>query len=259
MRFDVHKVRTYLINELNEATRTVADVRHDGTDLILVDLVTGETVIIYLIERLMPINEIKETLTENTAKNLHTLFVLWGDMLLPEEERLYTPEDWMDALQTLYNHKIYGYDSYGPYASVFPVHFNKKQVGLDYYITYGDAITAANLHCDYVHVNSQHLNGFWRVADFAARAESHREQPSQTNGASDEQRVPVDNRRHSLSVYFSVLELPGNADRNAVRRAYYHLARRYHPDVNDSPDSTKRMQQINEAYRHLMAHFDRER
>lgn len=257
MRFDVHKVRTYLVNELNEATRTVADVRHDGTDIILVDLMTGESIMIYLIERLLPVNELKEILNDNTAKNLHTLFVLWADMLLPQENQHYLPEEWMEALLTLYNGKIYGYDSYGPYASVFPVHF-QPATGFEYFVTYGDAIQASHLHCDYVHVDTRFLKGFWRVADFAERAQPDEAQAGAANRRSGgpRQGVSLNARRNSLTAYFAVLELKPDADRAAVRRAYYRLARRYHPDVSTSPDSTARMQQINEAYQRIMALFD---
>lgn len=249
MRFDLHKVRTYLVNQLNEAVETVAEVQHDGTDLILVRLTSGETVIIYLIDRLMPIYEIRDTLTENTAADRHTLLVLWSDLLLPEENRLHVPEDWMEVLLTIYNGKIYGYDSYGPYASVFPVYFHKQEVGLDYFVTYGEAINAADLRGDYVHVDVRDVKGFWRVADFAANA------PEAEAGA-HQQRVRLDTRRNSLAVYLAILELPADADRRAVRKAYYRLARRYHPDVNDSPEATHRMQQINEAYRRIMAQFE---
>ncbi|HLV34249.1 MAG TPA: J domain-containing protein [Spirillospora sp.] len=258
MRFDIHKVRTYLVNELNEAVNTVAEVRHDGTDIILVDLLSGDTVLIYLIERLMPVHEIKETLTAHTAKNLHTLFVLWGDMLLPQEDSYYLPEDWMEVLLTLYNGKIYGYDSYGPYASVFPVFFNRQGAGLEYFVTYGDAIKAAHLHCDYVHIDTRHLKGFWRVADFAERVQPNQPGGETYNRAGNGQQARPSVRRMTLAAYFAVLGLPADADRAAVRRAYYHLARRYHPDVSDSPDSTARMQQINEAYRRIMAQFERD-
>jgi hypothetical protein len=251
MRFDIHKVRTYLINEFNEAPNTIAQVRHDGTDILLVDLVTGESVMIYLVERLLTIHELKLTLTENTSANLHTLFVLWGDMLLPQEGSQHVPEDWMETLFTLYNGKIYGYDSYGPYASVFPVYFTKPKIGLHYHISYGDAITASYLHCDHVHIDTRFLKGFWRVADFSERVSDHAHQ--EANG-----HTPVDNRRNSLTAYFRVLDLPASADRAAVRQAYYHLARQYHPDVNQSPDSTAQMQKINEAYQRIMEHFAKE-
>jgi hypothetical protein len=254
MRFDLHKVRTYLVNELNEAVGTVADVRHDGTDIILADLTTGEAVMIYLVDRLMPLNEIRDTLTDNTARNLYTLFVLWGDMLLPEENRRHIPEDWMEALMMLYNGKIYGYDSYGPYASVFPVYFTKANGGLEFDIAYGDAVQAAHLHCEHVHLDSRFLKGFWRVADFGERRHSDAQ-----SGRKDERQSGqrLDSRRNTLEAYFALLEIPIGSDRGVVRRAYYELARRYHPDINTSPDATARMQQINEAYQRIISHLER--
>lgn len=261
MRFDVHKVRTYLVNELNEATNTVAEVQHDGSDIILAELFTGEQVIIQLIERLMPVNEIKDTLADNGAANRYTLFVLWGDMLLPEENQYYLPDDWMEVLYTLYNGKIYGYDSYGPYASVFPVYFNRAENGLEHFVTYGDAIRAANLHCEYIHLDTRYIKGFWRVADFSERSR----QEAHTAGAGPQQKqqthqhrrqAALNPQRNALAAYYAVLEISMDADVAAIRRAYYHLARRYHPDVSDSPDSTLRMQQINEAYKRIMEQFD---
>ena len=94
------------------------------------------------------------------------------------------------------------------------------------------------------------------MADFAERVKSEGI-PGGTGGAR-QQHVRLDGRRNSLAAYFAVLDLPSDADQRAVRRAYYQLARRYHPDVNNSPDSNARMQQINEAYRRIMAQFEKE-
>jgi len=252
MRFDVHKVRTYLINGFNEATDTVASIRHDGTDVVILELYTGESVVIHLVERLMPVNELRDTLNENTEAGLHTLFILWSDLLLPQEDQYHLPEDWMEVLMTLYQGKIYGYDSYGPYASVFPVRFEKPNSGLEYYVTYGDAIKASYLRCDTVRLETRHLTGTWRVADFS------REAP-RSNGQQRDDGARLPNfRRRSLAEYYDVLEIPSNADRAAVRQAYHQLARLYHPDINSSPDSTNRMQEINEAYQRIMEQFEKD-
>ena len=247
MRFDVHKVRTYLVNELNEATSTVADVRHDGTDLILADLYTGESVLIYLIERVMPVHEIKDTLTRNGASKLHTLFVLWGDMLLPQEDQNYLPEDWMEVLFTLYNGKIYGYDGFGPRPLVYPVYFHHQPASLEYFITYGKVVSASRLRCETVHIDSRFMSGFWHIADFNAP-----DYEPMADAGDTKEHVYLDHQRNPLKDYYSVLEISVDADRAAVRRAYYRLARRYHPDVSASTDSTLRMQQINEAYQRIM-------
>lgn len=47
---------------------------------------------------------------------------------------------------------------------------------------------------------------------------------------------------------YEVLQVSPNAEPEVVEAAYRRLARKYHPDVNSSPDATKRMQIINWAY-----------
>lgn len=246
MRFDIHKVRAYLVNELLNAPGTIADVRHDGTDIILVDLRTGEQIIIYLIERLMPISEITETLAENAGKGLHTLFILWSDMLLPTEERMYLPEDWMEALYTLYGDLIYGYDSFAQFASVFPVYFEDVGQGFERYIRYGPAINVAHLRCETVHTDNRFLQGIWRVASFEA---GHK-------GSESQQRPYVRVERRSMEAHYATLAVAPDADRATVRAAYRRLARRYHPDLNRSPEAHAEMQRINEAYRRIMQQLE---
>ena len=58
-----------------------------------------------------------------------------------------------------------------------------------------------------------------------------------------------------MSDYYAVLMVAHDADREAVRAAYRKMAREYHPDLNDSPDSTSKMQEINEAYERIMQQF----
>jgi hypothetical protein len=247
MRFDLHKVRTYLVNELQNLP-SIDAVTHDGTDIILLRTAAGQDVIVHLIERSLSLNEIKTTLTENNAAGRHTLFILWADMLLPQEERLYVPDDWMDVLLALYDGKIYGYDTYGKYISVFPVYFERQPGRYERYIRYGDSIDPSKLRCDYVEVQTAHLSGYWRMADFDSKVVHHR-----TGGASNYASSPGE--RSSMSSFYAVLSLPQDADKDAIRAAYRRLAREYHPDLNQSPDATVRMQAINVAYDHIMRQF----
>lgn len=252
MRFDVHKVRTYLVNALLEA-HTVARVSDDGADVVIAELLNGQTAIIHLIERLLPVNDIVATLDENTAARRHTLFVLWGDMLLPEDQTLYLPDDWMEVLLTLYGGKIYGYDSYGPYASVFPAYFEAQAGTMLRFVRYGASINAAGLRCDRVQVNNRFASGQWLVADFGA---GRRAQQADARAGAAPPQHEIFSSRSSLSVCYTLLAVPPDADAQAVRRAYRRLARQYHPDLNAAPEATLRMQQINEAYRRIMRALD---
>jgi len=64
--------------------------------------------------------------------------------------------------------------------------------------------------------------------------------------------------------YYRVLQVDPQAEPEVIEAAYRRLARKYHPDVNRSPDANSRMQQLNEAYEVLKdpvrrAAFDRSR
>jgi molecular chaperone DnaJ len=48
--------------------------------------------------------------------------------------------------------------------------------------------------------------------------------------------------------YYEVLGVPRDADEEAIRRAYYFLAREAHPDVADSPDAEEEFRELAEAY-----------
>ncbi|XP_070197500.1 protein tumorous imaginal discs, mitochondrial-like isoform X2 [Littorina saxatilis] len=49
--------------------------------------------------------------------------------------------------------------------------------------------------------------------------------------------------------YYKILGVPRSADAGAIKKAYYQLAKKYHPDMNkDDPDSAKKFQEVSEAY-----------
>src|SRR6266566_9356199 len=64
--------------------------------------------------------------------------------------------------------------------------------------------------------------------------------------------------------YYKILQVDSAADPDIIAVAYKRLARKYHPDMNPSPEATRRMQALNTAYQILRdpgtrAQYDRER
>ncbi|CAC5406587.1 DNAJA3 [Mytilus coruscus] len=49
--------------------------------------------------------------------------------------------------------------------------------------------------------------------------------------------------------YYELLGVPKNADAKAIKKAYYELAKKHHPDVSkNDPGSAKKFQEVSEAY-----------
>jgi len=52
--------------------------------------------------------------------------------------------------------------------------------------------------------------------------------------------------------YFSILGLENGTVKGEIKRAYRQLAKKYHPDINPSPDAHDKFIEITEAYEILM-------
>lgn len=52
--------------------------------------------------------------------------------------------------------------------------------------------------------------------------------------------------------YYNVLEINKDANESEIKQAYRNMAKKYHPDINDSPDAHLRFIEVTEAYEILM-------
>ena len=237
MRFDTHRISAFLVQELQKA-RPLLHVSDDGGDLIHVTLATGETVFLYLIESPITVYEIRGIVEVNTANGIYTLFILWGDLFLPIEGIRYRPDDWMATLLALGRDKIYGFDPYGGDNLVFPVYFEGE--GVERTVRHGQPVKVSKLNCRRVRTRSAFINGVWLMADF------------EPGGVTERELV-----HDPLRAYYETLGIHRKASYQTVKRAYRRLARKYHPDVNQTPEANQRMQQINDAYERIARTFER--
>lgn len=56
--------------------------------------------------------------------------------------------------------------------------------------------------------------------------------------------------------YYEILDVGRDASQDEIKKAYRKLARKYHPDVNPSPDAENRFKEISEAY-HVLGDEER--
>jgi hypothetical protein len=242
MRILLNIVSRDLVNLLLESDAIVR-ILHDGGDLVLVELYSGERVAIHLIERDIDVSLVKTVLEMNSQQNIYTLFILWGDMLLPQDGLRYKPYDWMSALLNVYGDKIYAYELEGDSAIFFPVYFEPQSSGIERLIRYGKPANMIDLHTATIRTDG-HLSGTWRIADFDRPTGSAEPPPHKSA------------ERSTMQEYYDLLEVSSSANRSTVRKAYRRLARIYHPDVNKHDSAHERMQQINVAYTRIMEQFD---
>ncbi len=51
--------------------------------------------------------------------------------------------------------------------------------------------------------------------------------------------------------FYSALEVSRNASQADIKKKYFELAKKYHPDVNKTPEAKEKFAQINNAYETL--------
>jgi hypothetical protein len=244
VRFDTYNASAHLVRQLEASG--VASVTHDGGDNVLVELHGGEEISIHLIETRLPPYEIRLILDEGRIADIHSLFIVWSAMFLPEDNELFQPEPWMLALVTLYGGKLYAFDVYGKDIRIFPTYFEPAD-GTRYHIRYGADINVTALGVSKITLTSPGLAGTWLIADFAGSTPPRR-RPHADTKHHHTRRAPV---RPPESPW-EILGIAKTAKRDEVKRAFRKLARRYHPDLNRSPDATHDMQKLNVAYQAVM-------
>jgi len=243
MRYYTYSVGAQLIRELM-ITGTACYLLHDGGDLIQIELASGEDVLIYLIERPIPTYEVQHILEENSAAGVYTLFLLWCEMLLPDDGNLFAPDEWMQTLMAVYGDQIYGYDVYMGHLLVFPVHFEATTNYFQRMIRHGDPVDVRWINCLRLETRHPGIVGTWHVATFDGL---HQQRSGTTRKV-----IKVD----LLAVHYAALGIEREADRVEVKRAYRHLARQFHPDLNSKHGAKEQMQRINLAYDTIMKALD---
>lgn len=229
VRFDTYNASAHLVRQLETSGKV--EVVHDGGDNLLVQLASGELVSIHLIETVIPPYEIRQMLVDNDTAMIHTLFVLWGEMFLPENGTLFQPDEWLTVLAALYGDKIYAFGVYGKDIHIFPVYIEK--LGFERVVRYGSDVNVAQLGSS-VSINTIATGGMWRIADF------NDHQPYQ-------QQKPLAGSKVKRTSW-EILGISQEMDRETIKRIYRQLAMQFHPDVNPSRNATEQMQVLNEAY-----------
>lgn len=56
--------------------------------------------------------------------------------------------------------------------------------------------------------------------------------------------------------FYNILGVPKNASQKEIKKAYYQLAKKFHPDTNKGdPSANKKFQEVSEAYEVSLTYF----
>ncbi|MCU0475906.1 MAG: J domain-containing protein [Anaerolineae bacterium] len=237
MRPETYYAGEVLLNRIRQ-TGTLLRVLHDGGDIILWQHADGQRVSVHLIESGIPLYEIKKTLDDNTRNGIYTLFMLWAPMMIPDHDKLYRLDDWMEAFLVLGGGRVYGYDIIESQVYLFSVFLHGE--GKLRRAEWGYPVRAG-------FIDLLTLEG---VAGLTQALVARFEQPKLT--AEDVLR-PDAPPMSELDKAYALLGVSAQDDADTVRQAYYVLARKYHPDANPSDEATDMMQRVNAAYARVMA------
>jgi hypothetical protein len=237
IRYETAYASAYLVEEL-KYSGALAQMKHNGIDIVLFETPSGETVSAHLIDSAIPVYEIRNTLQDNAAKNRYTLYLLWADMMLPHDGQRYVADDWMEAFYTLYRDTIYAYEIIDGEPFIFPVYF--RGVGLTRVAEFGSTVPFRDLTCRKVQTHLAGLQGEWWVADFGGARGTAHDPKTEARQISE------------LEGYYLLLGVTPGDTREKIKKAYRLLARRHHPDLSEDADANQRMQRLNHAYVKLM-------
>lgn len=133
---------------------------------MLIDLANGQRIGIYVINRAVRIPEIRERYERNTARGIHTLFILDGRML-PDDQDEIEPPTWLNALHTLADGRVYAYWCDRRTVTLRPVHMEWQWGESQRRAQYGPTLDVKNLRARRIECASKHIEGLYASADFA--------------------------------------------------------------------------------------------
>lgn len=235
IRNETYYAGEYLMKALRQ-TGALSRVLHDGGDIILIELATGEQVSVQMIQSGIPLYEIRKIVADNHASGIYSLFMLWCSMMVPNDGKLYKMDDWMEGFLALNGDRVYAYDIFDGEVYLFDVFFRGDGPVLR--AEYGMTLRAGRIHCEERAIHYPGLEGVWRLATFDTIQRRYTTEDI-LKGA-----LPLTN----LEACYALLGVAEGDDRETVKQAYRMLARRYHPDANTDPDAHDQMQKLNEAY-----------
>lgn len=228
---------------------------------------TGVIVNIYILHEAPKTRTIKHILQQDTGQGVGAMFIV-APQLIPAPQAQLVPPEWMIALQSLNNDRLYTFSPEDRQMALLQVHLERVDATEAYSAIYGPQVVLERLHYGRIAVKPRAVKGFWLTAHFGsmpfwqeARRDFYmppprREEPSsasnghqQTNGATPSAR----REKSRLEASYDILGIGMSATHDEVKTAFRRRVFSVHPDVSALPKmmAEEKFRILAEAYEYI--------
>lgn len=261
-----------LVNVQNTA------LNQEAADLVI-HLWSGVKVRSYIVSEPIKTRQLRRQLQDSTSVGIGSLFLV-SSLLIPKDGTRLVPDEWLMALHSLVNDRVYAFRFAANGPELFPVHFEPVP-GLSQWSTcYGPALKLQRLRFFKHQAKQRAVKGDWLVADFDDpafwkntdyRTARDRQQQEQRRSAgrkttwetwsgfqswagndNGSQNGPM---KTYLDMCYEHLGLKSGAAFGDVKSAFRRLALEFHPDVSVLPkdEAEARFRILSESYEYIKA------
>ncbi len=203
--------------------------------------------------------QLRRLLQRDEEASSASLFLL-APALAPQPGQRFAPPDWLLALHSLGNERVYVCSAPGRTPGVQPVHLEPLEGGQRHVARYGPQLLPRRLHAGRVNIRMRSIRGFWNIAHFGAEAFWQRETtgrfaaPQDSAGAAPH--IPLDPQARAereLEQSYELLGVTLDAAHEQVREAFRRQVFDVHPDVSALPTALaeERFRAVAEAWEHI--------
>ncbi len=202
---------------------------------------TGVVVNIYVVTDAPRTRAVRNIVQHTTNEGVGVLFIV-APQLLPRHNQQLQPAEWMLALHTLSNERLYTYPLYGKEKRLLQLHFERLNGTEQHQARFGPPVKLEKIHYGRVAFKPQYIKGFWLTAHFGRdvfwqpnfqprTADQTHQQPRPRPGKpawANREKTPFERACETLNV-------PVSATYDEVKIAFRRQVFNVHPDVSALP------------------------
>lgn len=233
----------------------------------------GVTVHIYVLMDVPKMRTLKQVIQHDTNHGIGSMFVV-APHLVPAPKTRLAPPEWMMALHSLNNERIYTYSPEDRELALMQLHFERIDATEQYETIYGPEVRIDRMHYGRINIKPRMIKGFWLMAHFGAGSfwqqerrrfymppprashstSEHGAAANGSSGSANSARAP----KSRLEQSYEILGIHLGATQEEVKTAFRRQVFNVHPDVSALPKviAEERFRLLAEAYEYIKGERD---